>query len=299
MFAIDRGAEGNPGTEDSRLLMPDRGQAGGSIAETRRLFGLDFVCDVDFDRTVERILGPQPQDGRLPLVVTPNVDQVVRLAQPRHAALAAALARARIVLPDGQPIVWASHLLGRPLAARLPGSTLFPQLWRRVVDEHRRALVIAPSPEVADGLRSQHAEVATFVAPFFDADDGEAVDDVVAECLRRIESERPEFVFIGVGFPKQELLALGIIHELADAGGSMPLFLLLGGSFDMHLGRIARAPAWMQRSGLEWFYRLSKEPRRLWRRYLVSDLAFVPLVAAELRAARWPKQNSISPQAEG
>ncbi len=280
--------------EDFSLLKAEEIEAlGHSAVDTRRLFGLDFVCDFDFELTVERILGPQPEDGHLPLVVTPNVDQVVRLAQPRHSQLAAALARARVVLPDGQPIIWVSRLLGRPLAARLPGSTLFPLVWRRLSDEQRPTLVIAPSSEVADGLRSEHAELATFVAPFFDADDEKAVADVVASCLQCIEFKKPEFVFIGVGFPKQELLALGIMKALAGAGRSMPLFLLLGGSFDMHLGRISRAPAWMQRSGLEWFYRLSREPRRLWRRYLVTDLAFVALVVAELKAARRPEPNSM------
>lgn len=253
--------------------------------KTRRLFGFDFVCDFDFDRTVERIVTCQPEDGRLPLVVTPNVDHVVRLAQARHAKLAAELSRARIILPDGQPIVWVSRLLRRPLDARLPGSALFPLVWHRVVKDRRRVLVIAPSLAVADGLRGEYAELATFVPPFFDADDERAVADVVADCLLRIEGVRPEFVFIGVGFPKQELLALGIMKGLNGAEGSMPVFLLLGGSFDLHLGRIGRAPEWMQRTGLEWLYRLSQEPRRLWRRYLITDLAFVLRVAAELRAA--------------
>jgi N-acetylglucosaminyldiphosphoundecaprenol N-acetyl-beta-D-mannosaminyltransferase len=257
-----------------------------TAVKTRRLFGLDFVCDVDFDRTIERIIAGQSEDGRLPLVVTPNVDHVVKLAQPRHAELAAALSRARIILPDGQPIVWVSRLLRRPLDARLPGSGLFPLVWRRVVEDGRRAMVIAPSPAVADGLRAEYPEVATFVAPFFAADDESAVADVVADCVSVVESVRPEFVFVGVGFPKQELLALGIMKELNGADGAMPLFLLLGGSFDMYLGRIGRAPEWMQRAGLEWLYRLSQEPRRLWRRYLVTDLAFVLRVAAELRAVR-------------
>jgi exopolysaccharide biosynthesis WecB/TagA/CpsF family protein len=280
--------------ETSRSMPAPAKESSPSAVETRRLFGLDFVCDADFNRTLERILGPQPVDERLPLVVTPNVDQVVRLARPEYAWLAAVLARARIVLPDGQPIVWVSRLLGRPLAARLPGSALFPLVWQRAVAEHRRTLVIAPSVEVAEGLRRQHAELATFVAPIFDAGDEAAVARVVADCLHHIECAQPELVFIGLGFPKQELLALGIVKTLTEAGRPVPLFLLLGGSFDMHLGRVRRAPAWMQHAGLEWLYRLSREPRRLWRRYLVTDMAFIALVWAELRAARRSKRHSDS-----
>ena len=268
----------HPAVSEADAATPD------GAVETRRLFGFDFVCDGDFDHTVERIVAPQPEDGRLPLVVTPNVDHVVRLAQRRHAKLAAPLTRARIVLPDGQPIVWVSRLLRRPLAARLPGSALVPLVWRRAVEDRRRVLLIAPSLAVADGLRAEYPELATFVAPIFAADDEKAVADVVADCLSQIEAARPELVFIGVGFPKQEVLALGIIDGLSGAPGPMPLFLLLGGSFDMYLGRIRRAPGWMQDAGLEWLYRLVQEPRRLWRRYLITDLAFVLRVAAECRA---------------
>jgi N-acetylglucosaminyldiphosphoundecaprenol N-acetyl-beta-D-mannosaminyltransferase len=250
---------------------------------TRRLFDLDFVSDVKLDTTVRRVLAPQPDDGRLPLVSTPNVDQLVRMSDPRHDELATALSEARIVLPDGQPIVWASRLLRRPLEARLTGSDLFPRVWRRVVEADRPALVVAPSAAVADGLRRQHPRLATVVAPYFDPGDEHAVVSLVDECRRSIEQTQPDLAFIGLGFPKQELVALGIIDALKGGDVPPPLLLLLGGSFDMYLGRIPRAPLWMRRFGLEWFYRFLREPGRLWRRYFVTDLSFIPLLASEFR----------------
>jgi N-acetylglucosaminyldiphosphoundecaprenol N-acetyl-beta-D-mannosaminyltransferase len=254
--------------------------------DTQRLFGFDFINDSDCARTVERILGGQPRDRWLPMVVTPNVDDIVRLNQPRHAGLADAERRSRYVLPDGQPIVWISRLAGRSLAGRLPGSSLFPALWEQVSRDRRRAVVVAPAASVGEALRREHPDVAVVVPPYFEADDDAQLRDVVAECRHQIERVDAELVFIGIGFPKQQRIALAVIDQLQAAGRPLPLFLLIGGSIDLYLGRVPRAPDWIQRLGLEWFYRFLREPRRLFRRYFVTDMKFFPLAAKELFRAR-------------
>jgi N-acetylglucosaminyldiphosphoundecaprenol N-acetyl-beta-D-mannosaminyltransferase len=267
-------------------LAPGRAEEHHRPVVTQRLFGFDFVDDVDCLNTVERILGPQPPDGRLPLVVTPNVDDIVRLHEPRHAAFADAERRARYVLPDGQPIVWLSRLAGRPLASRLPGSSLFPPLWERVCRERRPALVVAPTGVVADRLQHEHPGVGVVVPPYLDPNDEPGMRDVVAQCRREIERVRADLVFIGIGFPKQQRIALGLLEELDATGRDVPLMLLIGGSIDLYLGHVPRAPDWIQRVGFEWFYRFLREPRRLFRRYFVTDVKFLPLAANELLHAR-------------
>jgi UDP-N-acetyl-D-mannosaminuronic acid transferase (WecB/TagA/CpsF family) len=114
-----------------------------SPALNRPLFGFDFENEHDLSSIVERVLGPQPADDRLPFVVTPNVDYIVRLREPGLADLAKALPRARYVLPDGQPIVWTSRLVKPSLKSRLPRSSMFPVVWKRVVADQRRALIVA------------------------------------------------------------------------------------------------------------------------------------------------------------
>ena len=258
---------------------------------TRRLFGLDFVDDVSVDATVERLLAPQGDPDTEPVVFTPNVDTIVRLGELEPDGLADRLRNSRYILPDGQPIVWLSRLASQPLRARLAGSDLVPPLWRRIVADDRRAMVVAASHEVADALRAELPSVATHVPPVFDPADPWAVDEVVRSCAAIVDATAPEFVFLGISYPKQQMLAFALIDHIRRGGGQPPVFLLIGGAFDMYVGRVRRAPVWVQRAGVEWFYRFLLEPRRLFRRYFVEDVRFVSIAAQELQVARAGRQD--------
>jgi N-acetylglucosaminyldiphosphoundecaprenol N-acetyl-beta-D-mannosaminyltransferase len=253
---------------------------------TRRLFGLDFIDDVSVDATVERLLGPQPGDEREPVVFTPNVDTVVRLPELEASGVAHRLRNACYILPDGQPIVWASRLLKQPLQSRLAGSDLVPPLWRRIVAEGRSAMVIASCGEVAGALRAEVPSLPVYVPPVFDPADPSAFSDVVRATSDVLDRAEPDFVFVGISYPKQQLLAFALIDRLRQQGRRPPVFLLIGGSLDMYVGRTPRAPVWMQRIGAEWFFRFLLEPRRLFRRYFVEDMKFLSIVGREFRAAR-------------
>ena len=253
---------------------------------TRRLFGLDFVDDVNVDATVESLLGPQASDDREPVVFTPNVDTVVRLGDLESCGVAQRLRNARYILPDGQPIVWASRLLRQPLRSRLPGSDLVPLLWRRIVAEGRTAMIVASCEDVASTLRAELPSLAVYVPPQFDAGDPVAVADVAAAAADVLDRAEPEFVFLGISYPKQQLLAFALIDRVQLQGRRLPVFLCIGGAFDMYVGRTPRAPAWMQRAGAEWFFRFLLEPRRLFHRYFVEDVRFLSVLRREVLAAR-------------
>lgn len=271
-----------PTTSDA--LAPDNSPR--APVTTQHLFGFDFIDDLDHERTIERLLAPQPDDDRLPLVVTPNVDDLVQLAAPAHAELAAAERRARYVLPDGQPIVLTSKLAGRPLAARLPGSLLFGPLWKKVIEQRRPVVIVASSPSVADGLLAEHPRATAVVPPFFSADDTVQMQAVVDECVEAIDATAAEFVFIGIGFPKQQHIALGVLDHYERLGTTPPLLLLIGGSFNMYLGLVRPAPRWVQRLGVEFLFRFALEPRRLFRRYFITDVKFLPMMVKEIRGIR-------------
>ena len=256
------------------------------------LFGFNFVNDGNLSTIVDRITGPQPADDLLPFVVTPNVDYIVRLREAGLADLAETLPRARYVLPDGQPIVWTSRFTREPLAARLAGSSMFPVVWKTVVEERRRAVVIASTEQTAQLLKKEHPDAGVIVPPHFDADDPLQVASVAARCHALIEEIDPEFVFVGIGFPKQQRIALALVESLGAAGRPVPLFLLLGGSFEMYLGQVKRAPEWMQRCGLEWFFRFAQEPRRLFRRYFITDMRFAGLFVEELLRSRAVRRSA-------
>jgi N-acetylglucosaminyldiphosphoundecaprenol N-acetyl-beta-D-mannosaminyltransferase len=253
---------------------------------TRRLFGLDFVDDVDVQATVERLLRPQEGEHGEPVVFTPNVDTIVRLGELEPSGVADRLRNARYILPDGQPIVWLSRLLDRPLRSRLAGSDLVPPLWRRIVADGRRAVVVASSEDVAVALRAELPSLATYVPPLFDERDGVALAEVVAALSDVVDRADPEFVFLGISYPKQQFLAFALIDHFRRQGRPLPVFLLIGGGFNMYVGRTRRAPPWVRRLGAEWFFRFLLEPRRLFRRYFIEDMRFLSIAAHELHLAR-------------
>jgi N-acetylglucosaminyldiphosphoundecaprenol N-acetyl-beta-D-mannosaminyltransferase len=120
----------------------------------------------------------------------------------------------------------------------------------------------------------------------FDESDEAQLATVVEQCWEVMQEVGPEFVFIGISFPKQQRVALALIDRAREHGQAPPLFLTFGAAFEMYLGLHRRAPHWVQRAGLEWLFRFALEPRRLFRRYFVTDVRFLPMLGREVRRLR-------------
>jgi N-acetylglucosaminyldiphosphoundecaprenol N-acetyl-beta-D-mannosaminyltransferase len=267
------------------------------MLQRTQLFGLDLINDNDFEDTVNSMLHFAQEyntgSGKLPLLFTPNVDDVVKLHEPKYSQLAEILRKSYYILPDGQPVIWASKWLGKPLKSRLPGSELFPILWKRLVAENKRIMVVAPSNQVGELLKKELPSLVYYVPPFFDENDREAVAQVANEARNMMLESKPDYVFLGIRFPKQNYIALGMMGidlnkpdqdlNIPDSSGNTPLFLLLGASYEFYLQLKKRAPAFWQKVGLEWFYRFTQEPARLFRRYFIDDIQFFPIVWREKR----------------
>ena len=183
---------------------------------------------------------------------------------------------AAMVLPDGVPLLWASRILGAPIPGRVAGSDLLWALSR--VAEARgyscfflgsTAVVVARLQDALlqrfPGLRIVGA-FAPPVLPEFSP----VVND---EMVRRVNAARPDILWVGLGAPRQELWIHANLERLETR-----LAVGVGAAFDMCSGSVRRAPPWMQRAGLEWFYRFLLEPRRLFRRYFIDAAPFLPLV---------------------
>jgi N-acetylglucosaminyldiphosphoundecaprenol N-acetyl-beta-D-mannosaminyltransferase len=256
----------------------------------RRLFDLDFVDAESLEPVIEALAARHvPADrGRSNTVLTPNVDIMVQLDgdQNRSGTIWQMYRNSQFCLPDGQPIVLASRLLGRPLRARLTGSGLFAELWPRLVAEERSIFVVAASDEVAARLKREYPSVLSTVAPMFAADDGATIEQLAKTIIASANADSPEYVFLGIGNPKDALIADSVLDLWPTEFGRPPTMLALGGSASMYVGITKRAPDWVQRIGMEWFYRFVQEPRRLFHRYFVRDTAFVGLVWREWRARR-------------
>jgi N-acetylglucosaminyldiphosphoundecaprenol N-acetyl-beta-D-mannosaminyltransferase len=256
--------------------------------DTVELFDLPFVSLADEEAASERLLewphSVAAVGAPLPIVITPNVDIVVQLHDDESAATRRIATSCAAVLPDGAPIVWVSRLVGRPLGGRLAGSSVFEHWWPQAIEGGRRIAVLCSSDLVLQGLEREYPDATYSVAPVIDTS-GQAIEDVAEEFAKRALAIGAEFCVLGLGHPKDSLIAEAVLR-LWPADRPQPLILCLGGSAELYLGLRKRAPKWAQRWGLEWMVRFLQEPRRMFHRYFVRDLRFLPLVVAEMRKPR-------------
>jgi N-acetylglucosaminyldiphosphoundecaprenol N-acetyl-beta-D-mannosaminyltransferase len=238
--------------------------------ETVRLFGLR-IDNLTMGETIVRINQMIEQGGVHQHVVV-NVDKVVKAS--RDPQIADIVNECDLVNVDGQPVVWASRLLGQPLKERVTGIDLMVRLVEESARTGHRLYFLGAKKEILEETvrwaRAQGAHIAGYRDGYFKADEENAVADEVA-------ASKADILFMAVPSPKKEIF----LNKHKERMGAA-FVMGVGGSFDVVAGKVERAPVWMQRSGLEWFYRLYQEPRRMWRRYLVEDAAFVPLVLREL-----------------
>lgn len=252
------------------------------------LFTLQFIAAPDHDQVVTELMAwpLEPKHiEELPLVSTPNVDQLVKLHRPEYAGMFSQIRRARFLLPDGQPIVWLSKWKkGRELPARLTGSDLFTAMWVKLVEDHTPVLMVLANNAIGEILKKQNHALRWVVPPFYAITDEKAEQQLVDEVYNELIARPVRYVFLGLGFPKQERLALALVERLKNSSIPMPVFLLLGASFEFHAGLKKRAPPIFRKLGLEFLHRFMCEPRRMFKRYFVDDLAFFQLAWRELRA---------------
>jgi len=212
-------------------------------------------------------------------VFTPNVDHVVNADS--NAAFRDAYASASLSLADGQPLVWASRLLGSPLPGKVSGSDLVPPLMERAGRRGWRVFLVGGAPGAARASAERFS--GAYGVRIVGVEDGRI--DLVSgpaddELMQRIRRAEPHLVLVALGAPKQELWIAARRERLAPA-----VFLGVGAALDFAAGTLRRAPLWMQRAGLEWLFRLAQEPRRLARRYLWNDLKFVRILLRTWRSA--------------
>lgn len=215
-------------------------------------------------------------------IVTPNIDICHRIS--KDAASRMFLTSASFVVPDGMPLLWAARLAGRPLVERITGSDLIYSLSRAAAANGWPIYLIGGGPAqdgrpaaatlAGDRLRSRYPglDVAGAYTPAAEFD---AIADDIEVLCKELAKAEPKIVFVGLGFPKQERLIARLIPHLPGAW-----FVGCGAAIPYAAGELRRAPGWMQRTGLEWVFRLASEPRRLAGRYLRRDLEFAALLLA-------------------
>lgn len=180
----------------------------------------------------------------------------------------------QMIVPDGQPIVWALNSLYKlGLSFKIPGPTLTLEVLKQA-NEHKLNVFLFGS--TADTLARFKAYIETdfpnlTVCGIHEDRFREATAEEDMADVKKIEQSGAHIVLVGRGCPRQE-------HWVADHVGKVDAAMLaVGAAFDYHAGKLKRAPMWIQRSGLEWLFRLIQEPRRLWKRYLLTNSKFIYL----------------------
>jgi len=220
-------------------------------------------------------------------MVNPNVDVLRQIHANRE--LQSLIEQADLLIADGMPLIWASHIRNTPLCERVAGGQLIWTLSAAAADSEIPIFLLGGNVGVAERARMAlcarypHLRVAgTHCPPLGFENDSDRIEEIIL----KIERTSPGVVFCGLGFPKQERLMAALAQRFPEIW-----FVGSGASLTMAAGDVRRAPRWMQQAGLEWFYRLLQEPRRLFSRYIFHDVPFA------LRLIVWSardRQSGIS-----
>lgn len=180
-----------------------------------------------------------------------------------------------IINADGQGVVWAARFLNKPLPERVAGIDLMDELVKLASIKGYKIYFLGAKEDivrkVVDAYSSKYgsAIIAGFRNGYFSKEEE-------PEIAAAIGASKADILFVAMSSPKKEIFLNTYKHII-----NIPFIMGVGGSFDVVAGFVKRAPGWMQKSGLEWFYRVIQEPKRMWKRYLFGNIAFTRLVLKE------------------
>ncbi len=235
---------------------------------------VDNVTESETIEAIEKII-----KARTPkYICTANVDHIIKCKT--DAEFAHIYKNAALSVPDGVPLLWASRMLKKPLKERVNGTNLFIKLCEVSARKNYTVFFLGGPPGVAE--KASKKLKAKFPGlnvtgcyappPGFEKDVSEN-----EKILDMINKSRPDILFVGLGAPKQEKWISRNLSRL-----KVPVSIGIGASFEYVAGKTRRAPCWMQRAGLEWFYRVIENPKRYWKRYFIDDMKFFPLLIKQI-----------------
>lgn len=212
--------------------------------------------------------------GRPHQHVVVNVDKLVKAQTDPE--LRRIINECALINADGMPVVWASRLLGKPLKERVAGIDLFEAIMKRAAQKQWRIYLLGAREEIVATVKtlyeSKHPglKIVGYRNGYWST--GEE-----AGIAEQIGAVGVDVLFVAISSPKKEQF-LGRYQ----AQMKVPFAMGVGGTFDVAAGKVRRAPRWMQDSGTEWFFRFLQEPRRMFRRYFIEDMAFIGMLLKEI-----------------
>lgn len=226
---------------------------------------------------VERNSNPNSQGG---YICVANVHMLTTAYEnPKFKAV---LNNANLVIPDGMPLVWTQKIKGYQNAERVSGPDLMIKLCQLAAEKNQSIYLLGSDTETLNLLSQKlitqfpDLEIAGMHAPETLPEE----PDLDLTLVEKINASNASILFVGLGCPKQEFWCA------THAPFLKPISIGVGAAFDFHAGTKKRPPIWVQQKGLEWLYRLLSEPRRLWKRYLISNSAFIYYSAIDLLSSK-------------
>ncbi|TWT94657.1 WecB/TagA/CpsF family glycosyltransferase [Stieleria varia] len=251
------------------------------------------VSAIDYEAAVAKIIAAGNAHQSMAVTALAVHGVMTGVSDPAHQYR---LNRFDLVCPDGQPVRWALNWLhGCGLTDRVYGPNLTLELCRAAAQQDVPVFLFGATDEMLDQFAMRLCEkfdglrIAGKRASKFRTLTDEERDSLAEE----INASGAGICFVGLGCPRQEVFAYEMRSRI-----QMPL-IAVGAAFAFHAGMLDQAPAWMQKRGLEWFYRLTKEPGRLWKRYLTTNPAFVTrLLLQKLGLKPGSTEGGVEPSEE-
>jgi exopolysaccharide biosynthesis WecB/TagA/CpsF family protein len=223
-------------------------------------------------------------------ITTPNLDFLYNASNDQH--FMQILNSSSLNIPDGKPLILLSRVLGRPLKEKVSGADFFVEVCRKSVDKNISIFLLGSAPGVADKAKGNLEErfngidIVGARSPSF----GFEKDEVESrELVEKINIVSPDILFVGVGSPKQELWIDKYLDQL-----DVKVAIGVGASFDFAAGNVKIPPPYIKKIGFAWLWRLTLEPKRLWKRYLVNNLPlFIKLVFKALFSNKSKTDNGF------
>ena len=237
------------------------------MVQERMKFLNTYIDNITMEDTIQMI-DEYMADGKYHYIVTPNVDHIVKLE--KDVEFQAVYRDADLILTDGMPLIWISKFMKNKIKEKISGSDLFPKVCKLAANKRYKIFLLGAESGVAEqaaiNLKNKYKELeiaGTYSPEFGFEKDEEAINRIID----MINKAKPDILFVGLGAPKQEKFIFKYRDRL-----KVPVCLAIGASIDFEAGKIKRAPKWMQKNGLEWLYRIMKEPKRMFKRYFIDAI---------------------------
>ena len=231
------------------------------------------IDNLTMEETINTIDSVITEGGQLHHVVV-NAGKIV--AMQTDLQLRKSVNESDIINADGQAVVWASKLLGKPLKERVAGIDLMVNLIELAHQKNYKVFFFGAKEEIVKTVVRIYSEqyssniIAGYRNGYFKKEEEQ-------EIAREIANSGANMLFVAISSPTKE----NFLFENKDLLNKVNFIMGVGGSFDVISGKVKRAPIWMQNNGLEWFYRFAQEPKLMWKRYLIGNSKFIKLVLSE------------------